>query len=127
MKKNIIVTTLIQVLCLLLTVQISFAQVIQTNAKPTATINMERLNRIDELVNSYINKNWLTGAVTIVIKDNLLIQYKGYGLADVAIIRAAHDHCLVATNDGRLHGAISNSGADSILFSEFAHLRESIL
>lgn len=60
----------------------SLAQVIQTNAKPISGINISRLGRIDELVNSYINKQWLTGAVTLVIKDNQLVQYKGYGLAD---------------------------------------------
>jgi CubicO group peptidase (beta-lactamase class C family) len=62
--------------------QISFAQVIQTNTKANSTIDMERLARIDDLVNSYISKKWLTGAVTLVIKDNQLVQYKGYGLAD---------------------------------------------
>ncbi|MEI9959212.1 MAG: serine hydrolase domain-containing protein [Ferruginibacter sp.] len=63
--------------------QTSFAQIIQTNAKANATISTEKLTRIDNLVNDYINKNWLTGAVTIIIKDNQLVQYKGYGLADV--------------------------------------------
>ena len=58
------------------------SQVIQTNTK-NKNIDYEKLARIDGLVNEYINKNWLTGAVTIVIKDNQLIQYKGYGYADV--------------------------------------------
>jgi len=60
----------------------AFAQQIQISSKPNNNINTERLARIDDLVNSYISKNWLTGAVTIVIKDNQLVQYKGYGLAD---------------------------------------------
>lgn len=59
------------------------AQVIQTNTK-NSNVDYERLSRIDGLVNDYIKKNWLTGAVTIVIKDNQLVQYKGYGYADVA-------------------------------------------
>ncbi len=58
-------------------------QVIQTKAKNN-TVDYERLAKIDGLVNDYIAKNWLTGAVTIVIKDNQLMQYKGYGYADVA-------------------------------------------
>ena len=66
-----------------LTAQINFAQVIQTN-KTNASIDMDKLARVDELINNYISKNWLTGAVTLVIKDNQLVQYKGYGLADVA-------------------------------------------
>ena len=34
----------------------SFAQQIQTNAKPNATIDIQRLARIDDLVNSYVKK-----------------------------------------------------------------------
>jgi CubicO group peptidase (beta-lactamase class C family) len=83
MKKYFLLCTILPAIVLLCITSTAFAQVIQTNAKPNATVNMERLNRIDELVNGYLNKNWLTGAVTIVIKDNQLVQYKGYGLADV--------------------------------------------
>lgn len=68
--------------CLLLAITTSFAQQIQTNAKPNANVDMQRLARIDDLVNSYVKKNWLTGAVTVVIKDNQLVQYKGYGMLD---------------------------------------------
>jgi CubicO group peptidase (beta-lactamase class C family) len=51
--------------------------------KANGSIDMERLARIDDLVNGYISKNWLTGAVTLVIKDNQLVQYKGYGVAEL--------------------------------------------
>ncbi len=57
------------------------AQVIQLNAKNNS-VDYERLSRIDAVVNEYINKKWLNGAVSIVIKDNQVIQYKGYGYAD---------------------------------------------
>ena len=57
------------------------AQVIQINVK-NKTVDYKKLDAIDNLVNDYISKNWLTGAVTIVIKDNQLVQYKGYGYAD---------------------------------------------
>ena len=59
------------------------SQVIQTGTKNN-TVDYERLAKIDGLINEYISKNWLTGAVTIIIKDNQLVQYKGYGYADVA-------------------------------------------
>jgi len=57
-------------------------QVIQTNTKDNS-VDYAKLAKIDELVNNYVAKNWLTGAVTIVIKDNQLIQYRGYGYADI--------------------------------------------
>ena len=44
-------------------------QTIQTNIK-NPTVDYERLAKIDDVVNEYINKNWLTGAVSIIINDN---------------------------------------------------------
>ena len=66
--------------CLPLVMQ---AQVIQSNIKNNA-VDYERLSKIDGLVNDYISKNWLTGAVSIVIKDNQVVQYKGYGYSDMS-------------------------------------------
>ncbi len=72
------------VLILLFTIPfLANAQTIQTNTKNNA-VNYERLAKIDGLVNDYISRNWLTGAVSIVIKDNQVVQYKGYGYADAA-------------------------------------------
>ncbi|HEX3165976.1 MAG TPA: serine hydrolase domain-containing protein [Chitinophagaceae bacterium] len=59
------------------------SQIIQTGTKNN-TVDYERLAKIDGLLNEYISKNWLTGAVSIVIKDNQVVQYKGYGYADAA-------------------------------------------
>lgn len=58
------------------------AQVIATKAKPNLHVNYERLKRIDNVVDDYISKKWITGVVTIVVKDNQVIQYKGYGYSD---------------------------------------------
>jgi len=55
------------------------AQEISINSKQISSVNYDRLKRIDTLVNDYISKNWLKGAVTLVVKDNQLVQYKGYG------------------------------------------------
>jgi CubicO group peptidase (beta-lactamase class C family) len=60
-----------------------WSQVIQTNTKNN-TVDYEKLAKIDGLVNEYISKNWLAGAVSIVIKDNQVVQYKEYGYADIA-------------------------------------------
>ena len=57
------------------------AQVIEKNTK-NASVDYERLSRIDNLVNDYVKKDWVKGVVTIVVKDNQLIQYKGYGYSD---------------------------------------------
>jgi CubicO group peptidase (beta-lactamase class C family) len=62
---------------------IACSQIIQTNTK-NSSVDYQKLEKIDNLVNDYIAKNWLTRAVTIVVKDNQLVQYKGYGYSDVA-------------------------------------------
>jgi CubicO group peptidase (beta-lactamase class C family) len=67
---------------ILLSPVLSLAQVIQLNAKNNS-VDYERLARIDSVVNEYVNKKWLAGAVSIVIKDNQVVQHKGYGYADV--------------------------------------------
>ena len=50
----------------------------------TAPTHNVHLLQIDTLLNGYIQKGWLTGVVTLVIKDNKILQYKGYGLLDAA-------------------------------------------
>jgi CubicO group peptidase (beta-lactamase class C family) len=83
MKKYYLRNGLLSAVLVLLILPTVVAQTIQTGTTLNSTVDMQRLSRIDELVNSYVNKNWLTGAVTLVIKDNQLIQYKGYGVADI--------------------------------------------
>jgi len=58
------------------------AQTIQLNGKPNPAVSAERLKRIDTLIQSYIDQNWLKGVVTLIIKDNQVVQHKGYGYAD---------------------------------------------
>lgn len=57
------------------------AQVIQTSGKNNS-VNYERLAKIDDLINGYIKKDWLKGVVTIIVKDNQVVQYKGYGFSN---------------------------------------------
>lgn len=71
------------VLLLLLNETIA-AQVIDISSRSNASVNYSRLAEIDTLMNDYIRKNWLTGAVTLIIKNNQLVQYKGYGYSDVS-------------------------------------------
>lgn len=59
------------------------AQVIQTG-KTNPSVDYTRLARIDSLVNEYVSKDWVKGIVTLIIKDNQLVQYKAYGYADAA-------------------------------------------
>ncbi|WP_157580851.1 serine hydrolase domain-containing protein [Segetibacter koreensis] len=73
--------TIVVVMSFLLIAPFARAQEIDVNSKQITSVNYDRLKRIDTLVNDYISKNFLTGAVTLVVKDNHLVQYKGYGFS----------------------------------------------
>jgi CubicO group peptidase (beta-lactamase class C family) len=83
MVKIVNYRTVVPLVFILLISTLGYSQTIQTNTR-NKSVDYEKLAKIDALVNEYINKKWLTGAVTIVIKDNQLVQHKGYGYADVA-------------------------------------------
>ena len=81
MKKLLFFGVIKAAILILLVPCIVTAQVIEKNAKNNA-VDYEKLMRIDNLINDYVKKDWVKGVVTIVVKDNQLIQYKGYGYAD---------------------------------------------
>ena len=83
MIKIVIPRTFLVTVVILFISLLGQSQTIQTGTRNNA-VDYERLTRIDGLINEYISKNWLTGAVSIVIKDNQVVQYKGYGYADIA-------------------------------------------
>lgn len=58
------------------------AQQIRTGTQPNPAVDYDRLAKIDGLINAYVSSNWVEGVVTIVVKDNQLVQYQGYGYAD---------------------------------------------
>lgn len=61
-----------------------FAQVINRSSKINPSVDYARLLRMDTLINNYVKNDWIKGVVTLIIKDNQLVQYKGYGFADAA-------------------------------------------
>lgn len=44
----------------------------------------DRLSRIDTLLKEYTGKNWLAGAVVLVVKDNQVAYYKGHGYSNIS-------------------------------------------
>jgi CubicO group peptidase (beta-lactamase class C family) len=60
------------------------AQVLSPAVQPTADFDQKKLEAVDVLLKSYVEKNHLVGAVTLVVKNNQLVHYKGHGYADLA-------------------------------------------
>ncbi|MEO8853286.1 MAG: serine hydrolase domain-containing protein, partial [Ginsengibacter sp.] len=52
--------------------------------RPDPTIDYKKLANIDTLINGYVDRKWVNGVVTIIIKDGKLIENKAYGYSDVA-------------------------------------------
>jgi len=77
--KSLFLSCTAVLLCASLTLH---AQVINTDPKPVAGVDYTRLSRIDSVINDCVNKDQVNGVVTIVIKDNHLVQWKGYGYLD---------------------------------------------
>ena len=53
-------------------------------APKTAGFSIERLQRIDTLMETWISKNWTTGSTAMIVKDGKIIYYKGFGYEDEA-------------------------------------------
>lgn len=60
-----------------------FSQTVQFSAKPDPSVDYSRLARIDTLLDGYVRRGWVNGVVTIVVHDGRVVQYKGYGYADI--------------------------------------------
>lgn len=58
--------------------------IVSSPGKTDASVDYKKLENIDTLINGYINRNWINGVVTIIVKDGMVIQNKGYGYSDAA-------------------------------------------
>jgi len=58
---------------------------INSNAQQAIQLNgfsAERLSRIDQVVKSYVDSNWIVGAVCLIMKDGKPAYYKAFGMDD---------------------------------------------
>ena len=70
---------------LVLCFSISDAQtLIPSTGEQVSSIDYKKLSNIDTLINGYVERNWINGVVTIIVKDGKIIQNKAYGYSDVA-------------------------------------------
>lgn len=58
---------------------------IKTGNNKIASVDYNKLSNIDTLINGYVNRNWVKGVVTIVVKDGQVVQNKAYGYSDAAL------------------------------------------
>lgn len=71
----------------LFTVTTTFAQTLKplsATGQKTAGVNADRLNRIDAVVQQYVDSQWIAGATIIAAKDGQIIYHKSIGYSDVS-------------------------------------------
>ena len=66
------------------TLQTALTQTLSPTIVKHKGIYYERLAQVDTVLKQYVNKSWLVGAVVIVVKDNQVAYYKGFGYSDLA-------------------------------------------
>lgn len=64
--------------------QTANAQTLSPTVVKNSNIHYERLAQIDTVLKQYVNKNWLVGAVVIIVKDNHVAYYKGHGYSNLS-------------------------------------------
>ncbi len=82
LPKRLFASPFFFIVWLLITPAFTNAQVLKMSTT-NPDVNYQRLARIDNVVNKYVAKNWLAGAVTLVVKNGQIIHYKGYGYDDI--------------------------------------------
>jgi CubicO group peptidase (beta-lactamase class C family) len=60
------------------------AQILSPIQKSHPQMDDKRLAYIDTVMEEYIQKNWLVGSTTLVVKDNAVVYHKSHGYADLA-------------------------------------------
>jgi len=61
----------------------SFAQVLKETSPESAGLSSERLKRIDNVLQEYVNKKWIAGGSAIIARDGKIVYYKALGYDDV--------------------------------------------
>ncbi len=73
-----------QILFFLLTCFAASAQILSPIQKSHPQMDDKRLAYIDSVMEEYIQKNWMVGSTTLIVKDNAVVYYKSHGYADLA-------------------------------------------
>ncbi len=70
-------------LALILCASLSIAQPLVTGNPKENGFSAERLTRIDQLCNDYVSKNYIPGAVVLIVRNGKVVYHKAYGYSDV--------------------------------------------
>lgn len=73
----------------------SFSQTLQ-NAEPRAAdFSPERLARLDQLFQQYIDSGWINGATALIARNGKIVYYKGLGYDDISTKKPLHKDAIM--------------------------------
>ena len=62
--------------------QFSFSQVLKPASPESAGMSPERLQRVDKVLQEYVDKKWIAGGSAIIARDGKIVYYKAIGYDD---------------------------------------------
>jgi CubicO group peptidase (beta-lactamase class C family) len=65
------------------TFQVSFSQTLKEVIPESAGMSSERLQRLDKVLQEYVDKKWIAGGSAIIARDGKIVYYKATGYNDV--------------------------------------------
>jgi CubicO group peptidase (beta-lactamase class C family) len=75
-------STLLIIFLVCLYAHSSFAQLLKEAAPESAGMSTERLQRIDQVLQEYVDKKWIAGGSAIIARDGKIVYYKAIGYDD---------------------------------------------
>jgi len=84
---QLLIVSSIMVFALAITIK-GNSQVLSFETVKSNKFDYTKLAQIDSVVNKYINNRWVIGSSVIIVKDNQVAYYKGFGYADEATKKA---------------------------------------
>jgi len=83
MKKSFFVCMIIVIHVITLSAQTTTRQVLTEAKAEAAGMSSERLKRIDNLIQQYVDNKWIAGAAAIIVHDGKIAYYKGVAYDDI--------------------------------------------
>ncbi len=83
MKKNSILH--VAYLILIIACSCAHAPALKKGSPVSVNVSLDRLNRIDKMLQQGIDSGWIAGAVGLIARDGKIVYYKSFGISDIEI------------------------------------------
>lgn len=82
MKKVLLIFIVVILYCNIISAQSPKSPIITISVPEKNNFSTERLQKIDQLIQQYIDSNWIANAITLIAKNGNIVYYKALGYDD---------------------------------------------